>query len=166
MARFDFNADEIFEMAEQIERNGTAFYKKAASFNEGGVKKLLLDLASWEADHEDRFKEMRSDLSSLESQEQFFDPDEETAKYLRAFADRHVFDTRKKPEDLLDGEESLEEILRMAIGLEKDSIVFYLGLRDATRKETGKQKVEGIIKEEMRHVSTLSDELRRALEAR
>ncbi len=25
---YDFNADEIFEMAEQIEKNGAAFYRK------------------------------------------------------------------------------------------------------------------------------------------
>ena len=44
----DFNADEIFEMAEQIERNGVKFYNKAAkgfkvlveysNFNTGNMK--------------------------------------------------------------------------------------------------------------------------------
>ena len=31
MGGFDFSADEIFEMAQQIERNGAQFYRKAAS---------------------------------------------------------------------------------------------------------------------------------------
>ena len=29
---WDFNADEIFEMAEQIERNGAKYYRNAAEF--------------------------------------------------------------------------------------------------------------------------------------
>jgi hypothetical protein len=28
---YDFNADDVFEMAEQIERNGAVFYRKAAA---------------------------------------------------------------------------------------------------------------------------------------
>lgn len=31
---YDFNAEEIFEMAVQIEKNGAAFYRKAASLQE------------------------------------------------------------------------------------------------------------------------------------
>jgi len=29
---YDFNADEVFEMAEQIERNGVRFYREAALY--------------------------------------------------------------------------------------------------------------------------------------
>ena len=31
MGNLDFSADEIFEMAQQIERNGARFYRRAAS---------------------------------------------------------------------------------------------------------------------------------------
>ncbi len=165
MARFDFNANEIFEMAEQIERNGAAFYVKAAASFDGPAKKLLEELASWEKKHEDIFKDMQKALASSEKLEQVFDPDEEGARYLQAFADRHVFDTRVEAAERLTGDESLEEVLRIAIGLEKDSIVFYLGLRDATPDKAGRERVEEIIKEEMKHVSILSDELRKALKS-
>lgn len=47
----------------------------------------------------------------------------------------------------------------MAIGLEKDSIVFYLGMKEAVPQRSGRDKIEGIIKEEMRHMATLSREL-------
>jgi len=50
---YDFNADEIFEMAEQIERNGASFYRKSAeSIDDPAEKKLLLDLAAMEDEHE------------------------------------------------------------------------------------------------------------------
>ena len=43
--------------------------------------------------------------------------------------------------------------------MEKDSIVFYLGVRDAMPEELGRDKVQMIIREEMRHVAILSDKL-------
>jgi rubrerythrin len=46
--------------------------------------------------------------------------------------------------------------LRIAIGLEKDSVVFYVAIRDAVPQSLGKEKVEGIIKEEMDHIILLS----------
>ena len=40
---YDFNADDIFEMAEQMERNGAKFYRTAAeSSGAGSAKDLLL----------------------------------------------------------------------------------------------------------------------------
>ena len=43
--------------------------------------------------------------------------------------------------------------------IKKDSIVFYLGMKDAIPQGLGRSKVDGIIKEEMRHITTLSREL-------
>ena len=42
---FDFNADEIYEMAQQIERNGAAFYRKAAeAVDEAPAKKSFCSI--------------------------------------------------------------------------------------------------------------------------
>ena len=61
---YGFSADEIFEMSEQMERNGGKFYRKAAEGTEDPeAKKILLDLAAMEDDHEKMFKEMRAELS-------------------------------------------------------------------------------------------------------
>ena len=59
-----FNADEIFEMAIYVERNGAKFYRKAAEQTESpDVKKMLLELAAMEDGHEIIFAEMRKDLN-------------------------------------------------------------------------------------------------------
>ena len=64
---YDFNADEIFEMAEQIERNGEEFYRKMAeSISDAQVSQLFLDLAAMEAEHEKVFASMRADLADQE----------------------------------------------------------------------------------------------------
>ena len=61
----DFNADEVFEIAEQIERNGVKFYKSAAEkIQDEDKKKLLNDLAEMEVEHEQTFKALRSQLSA------------------------------------------------------------------------------------------------------
>jgi Rubrerythrin. len=50
-----FNIDEIFEIAEQIERNGVIFYTRAAEkFSEYTKKSVFLNLADMERKHEKR----------------------------------------------------------------------------------------------------------------
>ena len=159
---FQFNVDEIFEMAEQIERNGARFYRKAAQMVEGEkIAKLLLDLAAWEDGHEKAFATLRETLTASERQPTTFDPDHESSLYLRAMADGHVFDVKVDPADLLTGKETKAEILKLALGQEKDSIVFYLGLKEMIAETGGKEKIKEIIAEEMRHIGFLNREVGR-----
>jgi len=151
---YDFNADEVFEMAEQIERNGALFYRKAAGdINDAEAKKLLLELAEMEDDHEKTFAELRASLAGMEKQVTVFDPEDEVGRYLKALADTRVF--FKKQIDTT----SMEEILKAAITAEKDSIVFYLGMKDMIPERQGKSRMDMIIKEEMGHISLLSHKL-------
>jgi rubrerythrin len=155
-----FSADEIFEMAEELERNGGKFYRQAAeSFKDPAKEQLLLSLAEMEDQHEVTFEAMRAQLTDEEREVTTYDPDHEAAMYLRAMADGHVFDVKQPPSEKLTGKESFEEILKIAIGCEKDSIVFYLGLRDLVPAKEGKDKIDAIIREEMGHISILNKQL-------
>jgi len=156
----DFNADEIFQIAEQIEQNGARFYRGAAELDfDEGTKKKLLALAEMEDAHEKTFVAMRKELSGQEVASTVFDPHGEVANYLKAMADSYVFQKSAAPEDLLSGK-SIEEVLKIAIGLEKDSIVFYLGIQESVPEKSGKDKIGNIIKEEMSHVTLLTNELK------
>lgn len=155
-----FNSDEIFEMAEQIERNGAKFYRKAAEgFTDSRTRDLLLDLATREDEHLKIFSDMRANLPDKQRGWEMFDPEGQAALYLRAMADGYVFDVKMDPSEKLTGEETLEEIYRTAIGLEKDSIVFYQGIREMVPERLGGGKIDDIIKEEMRHITILSSQL-------
>jgi hypothetical protein len=112
-----------------------------------------------EVEHEKIFARMRASLSERERKAPVPDPDDQASAYLRAWADGHVFDVRSNPAEKLTGKEKVEDILRMAIALEKDSIVFYLGMKDAVPERLGRSKIDKVIKEEMSHVSSLSREL-------
>jgi rubrerythrin len=151
---YDFNADDIFEMAEQMERNGIKFYTTAAeSVSDNDAKSLLLEFADMEREHEKIFSEMRKELSSDEKQSTVFDPEGDAAHYLRALADTRVFFDKKIDVS------SLENILKDAIQAEKDSIVFYLGMKEAVPQDLGKGRLDNIIKEEMGHIRMLSGKL-------
>jgi rubrerythrin len=157
---FEFNADEILAMAEQIEGNGARFYRQAAEIvRDAEVSKLLQDLAAWEEAHQKAFASMRQILKEGERQPATFDPEDEISLYLHAMADGHVFDLRVNPADRFTGRESAKDILQMAIGQEKDSIVFYLGLKDMVSEIMGKDKIDKIIREEMRHIGFLNKEI-------
>ena len=151
---YEFNANEVFIMAEQMERNGVNFYKNAAKeVKEPDIKKLLDSLAHMEEVHEKIFKTMRAELGEKEKEQTAFDPAGEASLYLRALADSRVFFEKKMDTS------SMEGIFKAAIEAEKDSIVFYLGMKEAVPETLGKNKLENIIKEEMKHVRVLSNEL-------
>jgi len=151
---YDFNADDVFEMAEQMERNGATFYRNAAEYTQDPAnKKFLQELAAMEDEHEKIFTAMRAELSAKEKESTVFDPEGEAALYLRALADTRVF--FEKEIDVT----SMKKILKSAIEAEKDSIVFYLGMKEAVPEKYGRTKLDKIIKEEMGHVRLLSGKL-------
>jgi len=152
---YDFNADDIFEVAEQLERNGARFYRQAAeSVSDQDAKAFLQKLAAMEDDHEKTFTQMRSALTADEKSSTVFDPEGESVHYLRVLADTRVFFEKEMDTS------SMEAILKDAITAEKDSIVFYLGMRDAVPENMGRARLDGIIKEEMGHIRLLSNELK------
>jgi len=151
-----FNADEVFEMAEEIERNGAKFYREAASNAVNSeVREMFLNMASMEDGHLRAFQAMRKSLTEQEKGETAFDPYNEASLYLQALADSKGFEGMKSPTQKLTGKESVQELLEIAIGAEKNSVLYYVGLKDLVPAEAGRDKIETIIREEVRHVADL-----------
>jgi len=150
---FVFNADEIFEMALQIERNGENFYRNSASkFKDSEARDLLARLADMEIEHQKIFRGMKSALTAADRKAMTYDPNNEAGLYLASLANTKVFfekdiDTSK-----------IEGIYKSALAAEKDSIAFYLGMKDLV-PSGGREKIEDIIKEEMRHIRILGERL-------
>jgi len=152
-----FNADEIFEMAENIERDGAKFYRQAAkSATDKKTKQMLIDLASMEDGHLKTFQEMRKKLSPREKEQMVFDPYNEAAMYLQTMAEGHGWEGRKSLTEQLTGKEKIEDILKIAIDAENNSVVFYTSLKELVPVRAGRDKVEAIIKEELGHIATLN----------
>ena len=155
-----FNADEIFEMAEEIERNGATFYREAAEkSSDKDALEFLKGMADMEEEHFRIFAEMRKELNEKDKEPVSFDPDNEAAMYLQAMADAHGTEGKISVDKKLTGSESINEVLEIAINAEKDSISYYSALKDYV--PSSQDKINKIIREEIGHLAILKNELQK-----
>lgn len=155
-----FTADEIYEIAEQIERNAAEFYRESAErCPNQDIKNMLLDMSEAESDHLRTFQNMREKLAE-EAGLSIFDPFGRSAMYLQAIADARSWEGRINPMQALTGNETVKEIIEIALESEKEMVVFYVGLKDLVYFKAGKDKGEEIIIEELCHISSLLKKLK------
>jgi len=156
----EFNAFEAFEIAERIERSGAKFYRQAAElFDETRIRNLLSDLAEWEIKHEEIFANMRKQLSEQSRELRTFKPEANLLLDAQAMAGLAVFAVNPEPSREFTGQETKKQVLEKAIQKEKDSIVYYTGLKSFVPARAGQDKIDDIIKEEMHHVRILDQSL-------
>src|SRR3989339_1491220 len=106
-----FTAFEIFEIAEQIERNGAKFYRKAAEKTaDKSMRHFFSQLAEMEDNHEKVFAEMRKLLSDDARDTMVFDPDNEMVYYLKAMATSAGWEGKVSPRLELTGLETPKQI--------------------------------------------------------
>ena len=157
MDAMQFNADEIYEMAEDIEEHGFRFYETAReAARDAGTRDLLARLADMERRHKATFARMREELperdrragTSLSPEEA-----EEKGAYLRTLADSRVFG--KAEAMALSGSQE-GDLLDRALDLEKDTIVFLLELKEMVAPIRGKDDLDVIIREELGHIRMIN----------
>ncbi len=162
MSSLIFNAVDVCEVAKKIERNGQTFYAKAAEvMPDAESKKVMLDLEAMERAHEKIYEELQAALSGSETEETLYDPHDEAYKFLRRMADQYVFDPQERPERVFEPGMPVEAILDVAIEREKDSIIFYEGIKAMVPEKYGRSRISDIIEEEMSHVILLSSQKQR-----
>ena len=146
----------IFEMAEQIERQGGKFYRAAAeqTTNED-ARGLLLRLADAEERHEDFFAYLRSEAPKEAAQPSESGMQEDGPLYMHAVAASHLLGADKDVSEILTGKESVEDIFNIAIEFEKDTIVFFLGIRENGPECGHSREIADLLREEMTHVADL-----------
>ena len=151
-----FNADEIFDIAEQIESNGQKFYSTSAQrVSEPTAKKVLANLAEMEAEHLKTFRNLHARLDAKAREELTWDPEDESVAYLRAAADSHIFKASVDPSSLVADDSDARQILELALQFEKDSVVYFLGIADMVPERLGKSEVLGLAKQEQGHIALI-----------
>jgi len=153
----DFNICEIFNIANELEKNRADFFRRAAEkFRDKKIRNALLELAEQDKYNAYIFARIKEGFSETECPPTVFDPDDVDHLYLKAMAEEHVcnFDACKN----LMGNESLNEILQMAIRMEKDALAFYTGLKNFVAKGSV-ENVDLIIKEKLKHIGILNKKL-------
>ncbi len=155
-----FNADEILEIAQQIEQNGLNFYTAAASaVAEPEAREMLSSLARWEVEHEKLFREMRAGLTAGQKQPTVFDPEDEMALYLKSTAANVVFTSKMDPVEMIGAAPTFRKILEIALEREKDAVVFYAGVKGLVPDSLGRDRIDAIMQEEVSHVAMITRRL-------
>ena len=149
-----FSGCEILDVALEIEKTGRAFYEELSKCaKDKGVQEVVRFMAKEEKNHYETFKVMQEALAC-----QNFTPSEsypgEYEAYVKALADSRVFtnerDVREECRRL--GNDS--DTIQMAIGLEKDSIIFYNEMARFV-PESDKRAIAKIVDEERGHITKL-----------
>lgn len=154
---FQFNAELIFEIGVQIEKNGKAFYLEAAkNAADETSKALFTELADWESAHIALFQQLKADLPDVAGEDNLFDPDNELVSYLQAAADSHVFENSADIAYLVAQCGSAADVFDLALTFEKDSIVYYTTMKKVVPDYLGQEKIDRLIDEELKHISILN----------
>ncbi len=154
-----FNAVEIFEIAQQIERNGIKFYTKAAKQTSSTQTcEMFETLIEMEKKHLDTYNQMQKEFKN-ETRDISYDPENTSAQYLDAMASGEVFSIDEDPSEFITDITTTQEIISKAVDLEKNSIIFYIGLKDLVQSKSGKHQIELIIQQELGHIVFLNSQL-------
>lgn len=151
-----FSGKEVLEIAIQIEKNGFTFYSHAAQkVTDNKARELIEWLAREEKSHIGRFEDI---LSSFNPEELDMSPAEveEYSLYLKALADARVFTTELKAREAAMSIKSEMDAIDMAIGFEKDSLLFLHWIRMMV-KGPDAVVMEELQREEMQHLKKLVD---------
>ncbi|MBW6515294.1 MAG: ferritin family protein [Candidatus Cloacimonetes bacterium] len=152
----DFSVNEIIEMAIQIEKSGYAFYDGALqrkNLNEKG-RELLLKLRDQERQHEITFNNLHTkddfELLDLGSEQ------EVVSDYLKSIVNYRVFNNPNAAIKTVEQAKDELSLIETAINFEKDTLLYFQGIRDIIKESKAKDVLEKIIKEEISHILWLS----------
>lgn len=147
-----FSGSEVVELGVQIEKNGRDFYNiltRQSKMKE--AKDIFKFLAGEEEKHIATFKEILDRLDKYEPPESY--PGEYFA-YMNALASDYVFTQKDKGQEIAKNIASDKGAIDMGIGFEKDSIVFYEGMRRMVPEYEHKVLNE-LIEQEQNHLKKL-----------
>ena len=149
-----FSGSELINIAIGIERRGIAFYDIMTRSTENATARdVFQHLADMEREHVQIFQGMLSEANRYQPSEAYTG---EYAAYLQALVDSAVFTDAIVTSEMAARVESDIEAMELAIGAEKDSILFYYGMRDIM-PQGAQPTVNKIITEEKSHLRLLSE---------
>ncbi len=151
-----FSGSELVNIALGIERNGVAYYSALAeAATDASLKETYNYLANMERNHIEIFQKM------LDSAGKYLltyagEDEEEYELYLKALVDSSVFTSDRVARQMAQKASNAAEVMQIALGAEKDSILFYSEMRELV-SEQDRPVLDKIINEERSHVRLLSD---------
>jgi rubrerythrin len=149
-----FSSSELLEIALGIERNGVAYYSSLAELaTDASLKDTYNHLAAMEREHIKIFQEMLNTAGKYQPP-YAGEAAEEYEQYLEALVNSTVFTDDKVARQMAQKAAGPAEAIQLALGAEKDSILFYNEMRDLVPKQD-RPVIDKIINEERSHMRQL-----------
>ena len=147
-----FSGSEIVEIGVQIEKNGYDFYNTLLGQSKNSkAKEIFGFLADEEQKHIKAFQKILESLESYQPAESY--PGEYFA-YMNTLAAGCVFTKENKGAEIAKKVTSDKEAIDLGAGFEKDSIVFYEGMKKVIPQHELKI-VDQLIRQEQNHLKML-----------
>jgi len=144
---------EVFSLAVEVEKSGHAFYSTVAQeSSDRALVELFTFLSEEENRHLRHFEGLRKELGDFA-----IDGDEweETSNYIKATTDGRFFVGEDRAIRAAHAVRDARDALDIAIGFEKDTLLFFHEILAVTPERT-RESAHRIIEEEKRHVLMLS----------
>lgn len=149
-----FAGSEIVEIGVQIEKNGKDFYEAISAQSKNALAKDVFQfLAGEEAKHIEIFKNILGSVEKYAPSEAY--PGEYFA-YMNALASEHIFTQKDKGREIAQKTQSDKEAVDLGIGFEKDSIIFYEGMKKVV-PDYDHKIVDALIEQEHKHLLQLTE---------
>lgn len=156
-----FSISELINIAMSIERRGIAFYDTMSKSTENqAARDSFYYLADMEREHVKIFQRLLDEIDKYRVPGSYSG---EYIAYLQALVDSAVFTDEMATSGMVTRAGSDIEALELAIGAERDSILFYYEIREVIPQQAH-SAVNKIITEEKSHLRQLS-ELKKKLAA-
>ncbi len=148
-----FAGSEIVEIGIQIEKNGKDFYNTLSGQSKiEKARDIFKYLAGEEEKHIAAFQKILDLVEKYEPPESY--PGEYFA-YMNGLASGYVFTQKEKGSQAAKAAKSDSEAIELGIGFEKDSIIFYEGMKRVIPKHDLKL-IDALIAQEKEHLKKLS----------
>ena len=151
-----FTMTEIIEFAIRIEENGEKVYHDASEkVSDSSIVSLLQWLAHEESEHVRWFSDLKETVK-----DEGVNPKvgEMGQSLLLGVVGDQTFSLKEKDLSTID---DLKEVLKIALGFEKDTVIFYEMMKSFIQEDAVLDKLDQIIQEENRHVKVLSEFLQK-----
>ena len=155
-----YAGSEVLQMAVELERKGKTFYETIAEgIRDEKARNVFQFLADEEVRHEEVFNSILAETETKDENSPY--DNREVVLYFRSLVDKQIFPAEEYSKLLKDAVNDPGVAIRIAISLEKDSVLFYNELSPLVNKKD-RRIVEKIIEEERNHINRilqLKDEL-------
>jgi rubrerythrin len=154
-----FNEIEAAKIAQNMERHGLDFYRKAAArAKDTATRDLFLRLAEDEKKHLARFEELEEILQADRRAKKGYTDDADLAAYIDRLVETQVFAEEGAVARLAEQATSDYEALAVAIRAERDAILFYQEMMAFIESNRARAAFSTILDEEREHLRILGDQ--------